>query len=71
MTYLIATGAVVTVAGLVLLIYCITKIGKARKAQLSDDEMRAALQAVVPMNLGALFLSAIGLMMVVLGIILG
>lgn len=50
---------------------CIFRIGKARKAGLSDEEMRAVLQAVVPMNLGALLLSGIGLMLVVLGIILG
>lgn len=71
MAYLIPIGAVVTVAGLLLLIYCIGKIAKARKAKLSDDEMRGVLQGVVPMNLGALLLSGIGLMMVVLGIILG
>lgn len=71
MAYLIPIGACVTVAGLVLLVYCITKIAKARKANLSDDEMRGVLQGVVPMNLGALLLSGIGLMMVVLGIILG
>lgn len=71
MAYLIPIGAFVTVAGLALLLYCIAKIAKARKANLSDDEMRDVLQGVVPMNLGALLLSGIGLMMVVLGIILG
>jgi hypothetical protein len=71
MQYLIPLGSVVTVAGLALLMFCVAKISRAKKAKLSDDEMRAVLQSVVPMNLGALLLSGIGLMMVVLGIILG
>ena len=33
--------------------------------------MRAVLQSVVPLNIGALFVSAFGLMLVVLGIFLG
>jgi hypothetical protein len=32
--------------------------------------MRAVLQSALPLNLGALFLSVIGLMMVILGIFL-
>ena len=71
MQYLIPVGSALTVAGLAVLMYCIFRISKARKAGLSDDDMRAVLQAVVPMNLGALLLSGIGLMLVVLGIILG
>ena len=71
MQYLIPVGSALTVAGLAILMYCIFRISKARKLGLSDDDMRAVLQAVVPMNLGALLLSGIGLMLVVLGIILG
>ncbi|MCY4181064.1 MAG: hypothetical protein OXC60_20050 [Litoreibacter sp.] len=71
MSYLIPAGAVVTVAGLALLFICIAKINKAKKQGLSDDEMRGVLQSVVPMNLGALLVSGLGLMLVVLGIILG
>ncbi len=33
--------------------------------------MRLVLQKALPLNLGALFLSVIGLMMVVIGIMLG
>ncbi len=71
MPYLIPAGTVVTLVGLVLLVVCMLKIGRAKKAGLSDDEMRAVLQSVVPMNLAALLLSGLGLMVVVLGIILG
>ncbi len=71
MTYLIPIGAIVTLVGLVLLLICIIRVAKARKAGLGEDALRAVLEATVPMNLGALFLSAIGLMMVVVGILLG
>lgn len=70
MAYLIPAGAVITVLGMLGLIYCIVKVARARKANLDDDAMRAALQSVVALNMGALLLSGIGLMMVVLGIIL-
>jgi hypothetical protein len=46
-------------------------VARARKQGLEDDAMRTALQKVVAVNMGALFLSAIGLMMVVVGILLG
>lgn len=68
---LIPIGAVMTLIGLALLIWCILRVAKARKANLSDDDLRARLQETVPFNLGALFLSALGLMMVVVGILLG
>lgn len=66
--FIIWGGAALSVAGLAGLVWCIVKVNKARKAGLPDDELRAAVQAVLPLNLGALFLSVIGLMMVILGI---
>lgn len=71
MSNLIPLGAVITLMGLIGLIWCILKVARARKQGLSDEELRAVMQTTVGLNLGALFLSAIGLMMVVLGIILG
>lgn len=70
MDMLIWLGAAVTLAGLALLIWCILRVMRARRAGLSDDELRAALQKILPVNTGALFLSVIGLMLVVLGITL-
>ncbi len=64
-------GAVISLVGLAGLIWCILRVAKARRAQLPDEEMRAILQSVLPMNMGALFLSVIGLMLVVVGVILG
>jgi hypothetical protein len=71
MSNLIPLGAVITLMGLVGLIWCILKVARARKQGLSDEELHVVMQTTVGLNLGALFLSAIGLMMVVLGIILG
>lgn len=69
--FIIWGGAALSILGLAGLVWCILRVNKARKAGLSDDELRAAVQAVLPWNLGALFLSVIGLMMVILGISLG
>ena len=71
MSNLIPLGAVITLMGLVGLIWCILKVARARKQGLNDEKLRVVMQTTVGLNLGALFLSAIGLMMVVLGIILG
>ena len=71
MGVLIWAGAVVSAIGLAGLIWCILKVARAKRAELSDEDMRATLQAVMPMNLGALFLSVLGLMMVIVGIMLG
>ena len=70
MEILIWLGAAVTLLGLIGLIACIVIAARARGAGLSDDEVKARLQRVVALNLGALFVSAIGLMMVVTGVLL-
>ncbi|MBO9444450.1 hypothetical protein [Ruegeria sp. R14_0] len=61
-------GAALSLAGLLGLVWCILRVMKARKSGLSDDELRAAVQSVLPWNLASLFLSVIGLMLVILGI---
>lgn len=71
MANLIWIGAVVTLVGLGGLIWCILIVARARKEDLDEAGMKARLQKVVALNMGALFLSAIGLMMVVVGILLG
>ncbi|MGB3314894.1 MAG: hypothetical protein WBB85_10810 [Albidovulum sp.] len=71
MDLLIWIGTLVTLAGLAALVWCILGVNRARKAGLPDAELRARLQRAVTLNLGALLLSALGLMMVVVGIVLG
>ncbi|MEM7752730.1 MAG: hypothetical protein AAF230_04895 [Pseudomonadota bacterium] len=70
MEALIWIGALVTLIGLLGLIWCIVKVQRARKKGLDEDGLKAELQKVVALNLGALLLSAFGLMMVVVGIFL-
>ena len=71
MDILIWLGALISVIGLVGIIWCILLVWRARRAQLGDEQMRAQLARVVPLNMWALVLSAIGFMMVVIGILLG
>ena len=68
---LIWTGAAISCLGVVGLVLSIIKVNRARKAGLDDEALRAAVQKVLPLNLGSLFLSVIGLMMVIVGIFLG
>ncbi len=70
MEWLIWIGAAVTLAGVALLLWCVLTIARARRAGLADDQLKARLQRVIVLNFGALFVSAIGLMMVVVGIVL-
>lgn len=68
---MIWAGTAISLAGLAGLIWCIIRVTKARRAKLDDAAMRAVLQSVLPLNMGALFLSVIGLILVALGVILG
>ncbi len=68
---LIWVGALISLVGFFGLVWCIVTVMRAKRANLSEDDMRAVLQRALTLNLGALFLSVIGLMMVVIGIMLG
>lgn len=70
MDILIFAGAILSLIGLVGLIYCIVTALRARKQGLSDEEMRNRLRGLVAWNMGALFTSILGLMMIVAGILL-
>ena len=70
MENLIWIGAVVTLLGLGGLVWCILTVHRAKREGLDDAAMKTRLQKVVAVNMGALFLSAVGLMMVVVGILL-
>lgn len=59
-----------TILGVMGLAWYIRVVLVSRRKNLSEPDMRAALQRVVALNMGALALSGIGLMMVVVGIIL-
>lgn len=70
MDYLIWGGAIVTICGLIGVIWSIIMVMRARKTSVDDAALRAALQTALVWNLGALALSALGLMAVVLGVLL-
>ena len=70
MEILIWIGSILSLLGLVGLLWCIRTVLRAKKAAVSEEELRMSLQKVVPFNMAALFLSAIGLMLVILGIML-
>lgn len=71
MDNLIWIGAVISLLGLAGLVVCIVRAMQAKRAGLPDEELRARLKKVVALNMGALMVSAIGLMCVVVGILLG
>ncbi|SMX29536.1 hypothetical protein TRP8649_03673 [Pelagimonas phthalicica] len=71
MDWLVWGGAVLSFAGLAGLVWCIMSVWRARGQNLPDEELRAVVAKMVPLNMGALFLSVIGLMMVILGVFLG
>ena len=70
MQWLIWSGAALTLIGVIGLLWCIRMVVVNRRKNLAEAQMRAALQRVVALNIGALAVSGIGLMMVVVGIIL-
>lgn len=69
MGILVWLGALVSFIGLIGLVWCIVIVWKAKSSGKSDDELKASIQKVMPLNSGALFLSVIGLIMVVMGIV--
>lgn len=71
MDSIIWIGAAISVLGMVGIIYSIFAVARAKRAGLDDEALRKKISRILPINLGALFVSMIGLMMVVVGIFLG
>lgn len=71
MEFLIWAGAVVSLAGIAGITASIVTITRARRAGLDDAALRDKLKGAMVLNFGALLVSVIGLMMVVVGIMLG
>ena len=67
---MIWAGALLTVLGLIGIVYSIVQVTRAKRAELSDEDMRARLSKILPINIGALFVSTLGLMIVIVGIAL-
>lgn len=63
-------GAAMTLLGLAGIIMVILRVRSARQSSQNDEELKQAMLSVLPLNLGALFLSVMGLMLVTVGVIL-
>ena len=70
MEWLVWIGTGLTLIGLGLLAYCIFAAIAAKRAGRPEAELRTKLQRILAINMGALLLSALGLMSVVIGIFL-
>ncbi|AGT09210.1 hypothetical protein [Paracoccus aminophilus] len=68
---LIWGGTVLTVVGLVALVWCILTVLRARRGKADDETLRRTMRRVMVVNMAALAASILGLMTVVLGIMLG
>lgn len=70
MELLVWAGTALAVAGLIALGYCIVAAISAKRAGLPDPELRSRLARIVSINVGALLMSVLGLMSVVVGVFL-
>lgn len=71
MATLVYVGTALALIGMLTLGYCIWAAVAAKRAGLDDAALRARLQRIVTINMGALLVSVLGLMSVVAGIFLG
>ena len=71
MEIIVWIGAALSAIGLCGIVYSIVAVARAKRAKLSDEDLRAKVSAILPLNLIALFVSMIGLMAVIIGVMLG
>ena len=71
MEIIVWAGAALSTLGLCGIVYSIVAVTKAKRAGLPDEELRVRIAKILPINLGALFISMIGLMAVIIGVMLG
>lgn len=70
MELLIWAGVGISVVGIAGIILSVIKVRRAKVTAKDDEELRARIQAAMPLNLGAFLMSILGLMCVVVGVIL-
>ena len=71
MEIIVWIGAALSAIGLCGIVYSLIAVAKAKRAGLSDVDLRGRLATILPINLIALFISMIGLMAVIIGVMLG
>ena len=70
MLILIWGGALLSLFGLIGLLFSMYKVAKAKKHNTSDQELRDSIKAAMPLNLASLFVSVLGLMSVIIGVLM-
>lgn len=70
MQSLVPLGIVITLAGLGGLGYCIAQGMRIRRANLPPQEIHARLHRLLAVNLGSVGLAALGLAILVMGLVL-
>ena len=70
MLILICGGALLSLFGLIGLLFSMYKVAKAKKNNTSDQELRDSIKAAMPLNLASLFVSVLGLMSVIIGVLM-
>ena len=71
-TLTLYAGIALTLLGLAALVLSILRVARARRDLAGDDAaLRAALGRILPLNLGGLLLSVLGLMLVIVALLLG
>ena len=63
-------GALLSVFGLIGLLFSMYKVAKAKKNNTSDQQLRESIKAAMPLNLASLFVSVLGLMSVIIGVLM-
>ena len=70
MVWLVYIGTALALLGCLGIVWCIAAILRARRTGLDDADLRARLNRLLPVNLGSFMVAALGLMMVVTGVLL-
>jgi hypothetical protein len=70
MLILIWGGVLLSLFGLIGLLFSMYKVAKAKKNNTSDQELRDSIKAAMPLNLASLFVSVLGLMSVIIGVLM-
>ena len=71
MELMVWIGAALALAGLGGIAGSVVMVVRARRAGLDDAGLRARLARALPVNVGALLLSILGLLLVLVGVLLG
>lgn len=71
MEILVLAGAAISLVGLAGIVWSLLAVMRARRSIKDDAALRARIREILPVNLGALLFSVLGLMAIVIGLILG